>query len=145
MTDSPRQRPGDQQLPVPSARPSIHDLVIEDLVFQHLDDSTVVLMLERRAIGQARYDSLLQAFNSRDWQRDMREEVADALVYAKQGLEEHKEAGTPPGPQMAKLEIAYHTLLFVLNDVCTLSLPTPKPRYGDGEQVQEPPAPGGIS
>jgi hypothetical protein len=147
MTDSPRQRPGDQQPPVPNGRPSIHDLVIEDLeIFSYgVVEPAVALMDRRKALGLDRYKSLLQAFNGRDAHRDSLEEMADLLVYTKQMMEEHREAGTSPGPQLVRLEIIYNTLLFLIVDMSTLSLPAPKPSYGDGEQVQEPPAPGGIS
>jgi hypothetical protein len=138
MTTKPRQRPGDQPLPVPNDRPSIHDLVLEDLEQMHLDGPASLILLSRRQLGLDRYDSLLQAFNNRDAFRDLVEELADASVYARQLIEEHKEAGTPAGPQLIRLQIVATSLLFLLNDVLTLSLPTPKPRYGDGEQAGEP-------
>jgi hypothetical protein len=140
MTTKPRQRPGDQPLPVPNSRPSIHDLVLKDLGegSLHLGEGVSLILAERRQVGLDRYNSVLQAFNQRDTQRDLLEELADAIVYARQLIEEHDESGTPPGPQRVRLDVVYHSLLFLLSDVCTLSLPVPEPRYGDGKQAGEP-------
>jgi hypothetical protein len=138
MPTEPRQRPGDQQPPVPNDRPSIHDLVMEDLEGMNLDGPATLILLSRRQLGLERYNSLLQAFNQRDAFRDLVEELADAVVYARQLIEEHREAGTPAGPHLLRLDVVYGSLLFLLNDVLTLSLPTPEPRYGDGKQVSEP-------
>jgi transcriptional regulator with XRE-family HTH domain len=90
MPEQPR--PGDQPLPVANDGPSMHDLVIEDLDRWPVSSSTQVaireLLAERKRLGLERYGSLLQRGNGRDWLRDLREECADALVYARQGLEE---------------------------------------------------------
>lgn len=90
MAEQPR--PGDQPLPVPNDGASMHDLVAADLdgwpAPQPDIEAVRALLLERKRIGLERYGSLLQAGNQRDWRRDLREEVADAAVYARQGLEE---------------------------------------------------------
>jgi hypothetical protein len=90
MAEHPR--PGDQQLPVPNNGPSMHDLVADDLDGWPASPAAIeavrALLLERKRIGLERYGSLLQAGNQRDWRRDLREELADAAVYARQGLEE---------------------------------------------------------
>jgi hypothetical protein len=140
MTTKPRQRPGDQPLPVPNERPSIHDLAIEDLTTGLFSDPApgIDLMGSRKDLGLERYGSLLQAFNGRDAHRDSLEEMADLIVYTRQMIEEHREAGTPPGPMLIRLEVVYQTLLFLLVDMSTLSLPAPEPSYGDGEQAGEP-------
>jgi hypothetical protein len=44
----------------------------------------------RRALGESRYGTRLYAFNGRDAQRDLREELLDALVYAEQAGVEGK-------------------------------------------------------
>jgi hypothetical protein len=139
MTTEPRQRPGDQQPPVPNDRPSIHDLVIRDLVVGLFDDPNpgIHLMEDRKRLGLERYGSLLQAFNSRDAYRDALEEMSDLIVYTRQLIEEHREGGTAPGPMLIRLEIIYRSLLILLVDMSTLSLPASHPRYGDGEQAGE--------
>jgi len=83
-----RLRDGDQQLPVPNGGPSMHDLVITDLSVWTVPHREAVqdLLLERRRTGLERYGSLLQAGNHRDWYRDLTDELADAAVYAKQGI-----------------------------------------------------------
>ena len=108
--DKPRQREGDQPLPVPNDGPSMHDLVIEDVDKWGIPklEATAIrqLLLERKRIGLDRYGSLLQAGNGRDWRRDLLEELADAAVYARQGLAESG-AG-------ADLGEAYHFILSAL-------------------------------
>lgn len=55
--------------------PSMHDLVVEDL-------------MRRKALGLERYRVPLQAFNGRDAALDLREELLDAVVYSRQISEE---------------------------------------------------------
>jgi hypothetical protein len=92
-------RPGDQQLPVPNDGPSMHDLVIADLTHctfpEGAPGAVASLLAERKRLGLERYSSLLQAFNGRDWLRDLREELADAAVYARQGLAELGDGDSP--------------------------------------------------
>jgi hypothetical protein len=87
-----RERPGDQPLPVPNDGPSMHDLVCKDVEGWPAPRPEIeairTLMIERKRLGLQRYGSLLQAGNGRSWQRDLREELADAAVYARTGLEE---------------------------------------------------------
>jgi hypothetical protein len=108
-----RQRPGDQQLPVPNDGPSMHDLVIADLerwpVRESTRDAIRELLSERKRLGLERYGSLLQSGNGRDWMQDLREECADALVYARQGLEE-----LGGGPAYAEVWRAYRRILSAL-------------------------------
>jgi hypothetical protein len=89
---APRMRPGDQQFPVANDGPSMHDLVVADIGEAALTAQrrTAIrqLMAARKQIGIDRYGSLLQAGNGRDAQRDVREELADAAVYARQIVEE---------------------------------------------------------
>lgn len=61
----------DQPLPVPTIGPSMHDLAVERL-------------RERKALGLAKYGSLLQAGNGRDSLEDACQEAADLLVYLEQ-------------------------------------------------------------
>ncbi len=87
-----RLRPGDQPLPAPNDGPSLHDLAIEDIrrcvAASAEKGSAIALMLERKRIGYERYGSYLQSGNGRDAKRDLREELADAAVYALQVIEE---------------------------------------------------------
>jgi hypothetical protein len=93
-----RQRPGDQQLPVPNDGPSMHDLVADDVRRRHPGgrapeiNGVVCDLATRKQLGLDRYGSLLQAHNQRNALRDLYEEQLDSLVYAKQWLEEN-EAG----------------------------------------------------
>ena len=110
-------RPGDQQLPVPNDGPSMHDLVIEDLdrwpVKSSVRDGIRELLADRKRIGFERYGSYLQTGNRRDWLRDLREECAGALVYARQGLEELGPAPAP-GPGYAEVFRAYQCIMSAL-------------------------------
>ena len=67
----------DQPAPIPNDRPSIHDLVLQD-------------MLERKAIGLERYGTPLQAGNGRDALIDLYQELQDAVAYTRQKIEEDK-------------------------------------------------------
>lgn len=58
----------DQAAPIPSDRPSMHDLVVADIE-------------ARKAHGLTKYSSLLQANNGRSFTRDAYEEVMDLAVY----------------------------------------------------------------
>jgi hypothetical protein len=73
-----RQRPGDQQLPVPNDSPDIQSAVIADMV-------------ARRELGISRYKTALQPHNERDGLRDLYEELTDAVCYAKQLMVERDE------------------------------------------------------
>lgn len=68
----------DQAAPIPSDRPSAHDLVAEDV-------------MKRKAHGLRKYDSLLQPNNGRSFTRDAYEEVLDAAMYLRGLLEEEAE------------------------------------------------------
>jgi hypothetical protein len=108
-----RMRPGDQQLPVPTGGPSMHDLVIQDLVHwpppAAEKEAVAALLAARKQLGLDRYGSLLQAGNQRDWRRDLSEELADAAVYARQGLEE-----LGAGPEHDTLTEAYNQIVDLL-------------------------------
>jgi hypothetical protein len=111
------RRPGDQPLPVPGQGRSMHDLVVEDLLARPGMEDIVELFRQRRALGLERYGSLLQAFNGRDAQQDLLEELADAVVYARQIREEQSAPAVRDS-----LHAAYWALLFMMETVCTLSL-----------------------
>lgn len=97
-----RQRPGDQQLPTPNDGPSMHDLVVADLRAWTLPEEVrtraVELLEARKQLGLTRYGSLLQAHNGRDARRDLVEEIVDALVYARQLIEEQGLPGSTAYP-----------------------------------------------
>lgn len=76
MGDKPDYVNGEPK-PIPNHGPSMHDLVAEDL-------------LDRKAYGLKKYDSLLQAFNGRNFLQDLYEEMQDGIVYLCGALEEQK-------------------------------------------------------
>lgn len=92
--DKRKDRPGDQQVPVPNDGPSMHDLVCEDLgalAFPGVQ-RLVADLNARRKLGLARYGTILQAHNGRDALLDLYEELQDAAVYARQLVEERGDA-----------------------------------------------------
>lgn len=70
-----RNRPGDQQLPVPNEHTDIQSLVIEDI-------------RQRREVGVSRYGTPLQPFNGRDALRDAYDEALDLACYLRQMIVE---------------------------------------------------------
>jgi hypothetical protein len=70
-----KTRDGDQPLPIKNDYPIIQDLVITDIE-------------ARKAIGLARYGTLLQPFNGRDMLRDAYEEAMDLVIYLRGALYE---------------------------------------------------------
>lgn len=107
------QRAEDQQLPVPNDGPSMHDMVISDLDCWPESDETLAairaLLEERKRVGLERYASLLQANNGRDARRDLLEELADAIVYARQIQVERGQ-----GPGSGEAFDAYEHIAFAL-------------------------------
>lgn len=73
-----------QPLPTPSAGTAVVDLVLREPLSAEAQE----VIRARDRIGVARYGTRLQPFNGRDVARDFTEEVADAVVYSRQGLEE---------------------------------------------------------
>jgi hypothetical protein len=67
----------DQPPPSPNNQPAIADLVIAD-------------MLERKAVGVARYGVPLQAYNGRDALIDAYQEALDLCCYLRQLIEERR-------------------------------------------------------
>jgi hypothetical protein len=78
----------EQDLPVATDGPHMHDLVGDDL--RQLGAAgaaeAAAQLAGRKALGS--YGQPLQAFNGRDAARDAREEVLDLLVYLRQAIEE---------------------------------------------------------
>src|SRR6185312_16926027 len=70
-----RQRPGDQQLPVPNAEPDIQSRVVADIE-------------DRRALGISRYGTALQPFNGRDGLKAAYDEAMDLTMYLRQLIAE---------------------------------------------------------
>lgn len=68
----------EQPMPTPNDGPSIQALVRADLE-------------ERERIGRERYGSSLKAFNDRDADLDLYQELLDAVCYQRQKMEEVKE------------------------------------------------------
>lgn len=114
MPEQLRQRPGDQQLPVATDGPSMHDLVSADLdrwpVKAAAREGIRALLAERKRIGFERYGQILQSHNGRDFLQDLREECADGLVYARQGLEELG----PDDPAYPEVFRAYQRIMSAL-------------------------------
>lgn len=61
--------------PIHNDGPSMHDLVILDLG-------------NRKDFGLKKYDTVLQAYNGRNFLQDLYEELQDAIVYTRGALEE---------------------------------------------------------
>lgn len=76
MGDKPDYVNGEPK-PIPNNGPSMHDLVSADL-------------LDRKEYGLKKYDSLLQAYNGRNFLQDLYEEMQDGIVYLCGALEEQK-------------------------------------------------------
>ena len=107
-------RPGDQPLPTAGTGPGMHDLVIAALR-EHGGatlEPVVELLTQRRDIGLERYGRPLQAWNGRDALRDLAEELADAIVYARQAGSE--------GYPLAELEVS---LVHLLSGVLAMHAP----------------------
>lgn len=77
-----------QPNPIPNALPSMHDLVISELIdfAVQMDEHNDLkdALLERKQKGLDAYGSLLQPHNGRDALQDLWEELLDAAVYARQ-------------------------------------------------------------
>ncbi len=73
-----KQREGDQPLPVANDTVFVQDLVIEDIE-------------ALKKVGIQRYGSALQAFNGRNVDQDLYEELVDATMYLRQALIERAE------------------------------------------------------
>jgi len=129
-----RQRPGDQQLPVPNDGPSMHDLAAEDVRRRHPGGrapeihAVVRDLAARKQLGLDRYGNLLQAHNGRDVLRDLSEELLDAIVYCKQWLEEAGEEH----PYAVVMRREYQNLL--------TGVLTVRRVIGTGEEAPLPPA-----
>lgn len=76
MGDKPDYVNGEPK-PIPNNGPSMHDLVSKDLQ-------------ERKDYGLNKYDSLLQAFNGRNFLQDIYEEMQDGIVYLRGALAEQE-------------------------------------------------------
>lgn len=84
--------------PVPNDYPSMHDMVIRDLLSRdprwdlsygtgrHIRDRVTADLNDRKAFGLAKYGTVLQPFNGRDSLRDLYDELMDAAVYARARL-----------------------------------------------------------
>jgi hypothetical protein len=70
-----KKRPEDQPLPTKNDSADIQSLVIADIQ-------------ERRELGRKRYGTALQPFNGRSTDRDLYEELLDALMYQRQRMVE---------------------------------------------------------
>jgi len=122
-----RQRPGDQQLPVPNDREHIHDIVARELSgMGYPDTAKVATDLEaRKQLGITRYGTPLQAFNNRDSLLDAYEEVLDGTAYLRTRFEElGAHAGFPPQghPDRREWQLVYRLYQDMLGAACTLAM-----------------------
>jgi hypothetical protein len=111
--------------PVANDGPSMHDLVIHDLILiisrkgeinNPTMNSFISLMTERKRFGLEKYNTVLQAFNGRNPLNDLVDELLDALVYAKQDIvEQEKNNSEPAGLIHAKTH--YNRLLTLSKDI----------------------------
>jgi len=76
MGNTPDYEHGEPK-PISTSGASMHDLVISDIT-------------ERKDFGLKKYDSLLQAYNGRNFLQDLYEELQDAIVYTRGALEEQE-------------------------------------------------------
>jgi hypothetical protein len=107
ITDYSRGEPE----PVPNNNASVHTLVTYDVIDFERHPETVrnhliQLLIERREFGFSKYKTLLQANNGRDPLNDLLEEMGDAIVYARQFIEEKR-------PGVARMEHVYKILINV--------------------------------
>jgi hypothetical protein len=68
VSENLRRRAGDQPLPTRNDLPNVQDMVIAD-------------MEARKAVGLARYGTLLQPHNGRDFLLDAYQEAMDLAIY----------------------------------------------------------------
>lgn len=85
-----KQRAEDQPLPTPNERMDVQSQVILDIK-------------ARRDLGRQRYGTALQPFNGRDPDRDLYEELLDAVMYQKQSMLEHATSEV----ELAQIAYAY--------------------------------------
>lgn len=83
--------------PLPGGGPSIHDLVVEEII-------------SRRNFGYRKYGSLLQAWNGRRPSKDLLDEILDAAMYVRQLIQEEdglmlSVAITKDGEKVGKLVV----------------------------------------
>ena len=80
-----------QPAPTLNNNPSVHDLVIIDLI-QQTDGNHLLAkgLWDRKRVGLETYGTPLQAFNGRDCEQDAVEEILDYICYLKQSLLEGK-------------------------------------------------------
>src|SRR5712692_9563671 len=90
----------EQSAPKSGDGPSMHDLVIRDILSRepqwdlsvgtarHIRDQVAADLFERKRFGILKYGTILQAGNGRSFLLDLLEELMDATVYARGRLQE---------------------------------------------------------
>lgn len=74
--------------PIPNEGKSMHDKLIEYFDSHYVDPDKTLLVeaiKARKELGLAKYQTVLQANNGRDWLNDLIDELGDALAYVQQG------------------------------------------------------------
>lgn len=78
--------------PVKTEGPSVHDLVVADLQ-DGRHAAVVAAILDRRALGLAKYGTILQVGNRRDHRRDAIQEAGDLVCYLRAEVEASRGEG----------------------------------------------------
>ena len=73
--------------PIPNSSESLHDEMAQ-LSMVRMNPQILRLVFERKDFGLKKYGTVLQAFNGRDAETDLVEEIIDAMVYAYQAVVE---------------------------------------------------------
>jgi len=90
-----RQRPEDQPLPKKNKRITVPEYLKKEIKLASLHPDIAKLISKdltaRSNLGKKRYGTFLQPHNGRDYLRDLKEELLDALQYAAQGKLENED------------------------------------------------------
>ena len=101
--------------PIKNDYPSIHDEVVDASHLYHdLPDRREAFekaILERKRIGLEAYGTLLQPMNGRNAEKDLQDELLDALVYLKQMVRESDLDPKRTVRQTMQIESKFYRLL----------------------------------
>lgn len=75
--------------PVKTEQPSVHDLVVGDIRGGKYADA-IPTILDRKALGLAKYGTILQVGNRRSHRRDALQEAGDLVVYLRAEVEDSR-------------------------------------------------------
>lgn len=80
-----------QPPPTPNSQRSVHDTAADWLDGIDRKTDLAADLRDRGAYGLRKYGTPLQPGNGRHWDRDLYEELLDAVAYAEQGVREERE------------------------------------------------------